>query len=483
MRAVRAADREDARLERSARLARRTRAEKIRGAAITTGRLATGIAGLVSAAVVVSGVTLVPWPSWSVVPPVLSVAPSAAEQVRVCPGPFLAVGTDVARINEIASVGAAELTASDTASRALSSSNPNTARDGAAVALSAGSDSAPIAGAQSQRLAGETLRGLSTASCTGPGDDEWLVAGSTALGHSAVLSLTNPSAVDAQVAVEVYSGTGRMTAEGLSAIPVRAGEQVAVSLAGFAPNEAQLALHITSTGGRVVPTLHLTHITGITPAGSDLVGAGAPLAVEQTIPGIIIDASSATAETGEGADGGATLRLLAPDSDTTVTVRFSSETGSPQPDRSVDLTAGSVTDVPLRDLPPGTYSVTVSATEPIVAGVQSVTAAPTGADFAWFTSAEVLSDTTVVAVPVGATALLHLTNPTASDITAAMSDGSEVTVPASGTLTVLTRSGVFSLTGSVGLFASVSLQAPGELASFAVPAPHPVAGSVQVATR
>ncbi|HLP23325.1 MAG TPA: DUF5719 family protein, partial [Microbacteriaceae bacterium] len=459
-----------------------TRGETIRGIALTGGRIATGVAGIAGAAIVAAGIGLVPWPAFSVVPPAVTVAPSAARQQLVCSGGFQTVGADSADVNAISVVGDARVLRSEGTETELLPESSGQQNSGGVV-LTAPAEAAPLVATQVQKIASETAAGVVSSPCVPATAESWLVGGSTALGNTSVLVLSNPSEVDATVRLELFGADGPIQAQGLGGIRVEPGRQVSVPLAGFAPNETRPVVHVVSVGARVVAQIDTAMVNGITLAGADTIAPSLPPATELVIPGLVVDASISAAESGEGADRAATVRLLAPSQDATVSVRVVGDVRSVEKDLSVDVSAGEVVDVALTDLPSGNYSVFVSSTAPVVAAAQSALATPEGIDFAWFAPTTPLGDTAVIPVVDGGTALIHLSNPTADEVRVRIADGPAVTVPAGGSTSVGLAVGLQRLSNTAGLYASVSLTGPGAFASSAVLGPQPLVGSLAVYTR
>lgn len=477
-------------------LAKEERAEKYakiplsKRIAITSGRMLVGLIGIGATVVVLGSVALVPWPSWGVSAPVVDVNPTGTEQQRVCAGPLLTVGANLSAATTISSIGAATVVATGGTTSSLTTDNPNAASDGAPQVLASPSDAAPLAASQSQELNLETVAGLTASACAEPVTESWLVGGTTALGHTAVLVLGNASDVPAEVHLELFGADGQLSTIGLGTTTVEPGQQVSLPLNGYAPSEPNLVVHVMSQGGRVAAALDTTAINGLTPFGADVIGPSAALATTATIPGLVVDASAAQAEFGAGADGFASVRLLAPTEQTLTKITVIGENGIPGATFSADLQPGEVTDLPLLNLAPGTYSLMISAEHAVVAAAQSAllaalpTTPPTNAvDYAWFASASTLPDAAGLAVPSAAPATLHLANPTAADVTVTIGGGQPVVVGSGKAVTVAVPAGASQLTGMQGLVASLSLQNPGRLASFTVPGVVLDSSSVAVYTR
>jgi len=346
---------------------------------------------------------------------------------------------------------------------------------------------ASVAGAQYQAVDRGDYRGLAAAACSSPSSDTWLVGGSTAVGRTTLLTLANPGAVESTVAVELFSPDGAVTASGLTGIVVAANSQRVVSLAGFGPGLASLALHVTSRGGPVTANLQEAIVRGIEPSGVDVIGATTAPNTVSVIPGVVVlGADEVAGRLGEDGfdDLGVALRVFVPgEAAAQVKVSVLPDSGN-QADAaaltgaSFDLVLdpGVVTDVPIEGLVDGGYSVVVESSVPVVSAMRSSTVAaqkvgsvPEGAsDLAWFAAATALSDTAYVTIASGPGASLHLVN--TGDTAAAVTVGTDsVAVAAGASVTVPVTGGEsLSLGGAEGLFASVSLQAPGRLASYLV---------------
>lgn len=220
-------------------------------------------------------------------------------------------------------------------------------------------------------------RGLASASCRAPASDDWFVGGSTAVGATATLVLTNPGLTAAQVELEVFGPNGEVEPTTTQHV-VAPGGTKEVDLGGAAADQSALVVHVTVTGGMVSAHVQDTAVRGFTPAGTDLVVPGAAPATRQVVTGLVTEASVV------GAPDAPVLRVLAPGgTGTTARVTILGPDGPvelPGAQR-VPLPAGEVTDVPLGGLPAGAYTVVVDADVPVVAGaVTSVTGAPGALD-------------------------------------------------------------------------------------------------------
>lgn len=249
-----------------------------------------------------------------------------------------------------------------------------------------------------------------------------------------------------------------------------------LSLAGFRPDVVSPVVHVTSRGGLVVANLQQSVVRGLVPGGLDIVGSTPAASLENVIPGVVVaDPLAVQAMLGGGPafeDVRTVLRLFTPgEADAGATVRVIPEGGA-QTGTSfeLDIEAGRVLDVPLDDLAAGSYTVRVESTEPIVAAVRVTAAAGGTSDFAWAVAAAALSDHAQVTVADGPGPQLHLSNPTAADVTVEVG-GQLVAVPADGSVAVPVEAGAtYQLAGFERLFAAVSFTEGGLLADYAV---HP----------
>jgi len=277
-------------------------------------------------------------------------------------------------------------------------------------------------------------RGLAAASCRTPASDDWFVGGSTAVGATATLVLTNPGLTAAQVELEIFGPNGRVEPTTAQHV-VAPGATKSVDLGGAAAEQAGLVVHVTVTGGMVSALVQDTAVRGFTPAGTDLVVPGAPPATRQVVTGV------STPGTQIGSPDAPVLRLLAPgDEGTTARVTLLGADGPvdlPGAQR-VLLEAGEVTDVPLGGLESGAYTVVVDADVPVVAGVSTSRVGEPGqlddeprVERAW--SAATVPDTHgAVALPRGVRARV---------VVGAVGDVAATTGEGTATLRVLGRDG------------------------------------------
>jgi len=350
-------------------------------------RTAGALAVLAAAAGVVVGGTALPRATTTVPGPHLVAVPPAVA-TAVCPGPPVlpeAGGTgafDPTPVDPVTTVtalsaptqgasgpGGLQALADGASLAALDATAPSAQLVGpvAPVVLRAEPDGAParVAGSTVSLVTAGDLRGLVGASCAAPTTDAWLVGGSTALGSTTQLVLTNPGSTAAEVQLTVWGPNGPVELTTPTQLVAPGGQRV-VDLGGLAADLRALAVHLTATGGRVTALLQDGAVRGFTPAGVDLVVPGLAPATRLTVPGVVVEDSEVDSPDAP------LLRLLAPgEAGTTARVTLLGPDGPVDLPgaASLDLVAGQVAELPLGGLAAGAYTVVVEADQPVVAGV------------------------------------------------------------------------------------------------------------------
>ncbi|ROP26725.1 DUF5719 family protein [Pseudokineococcus lusitanus] len=253
------------------------------------------------------------------------------------------------------------------------------------------------------------LRGLAASSCAAPSSDAWLVGGATAAGTSTRLTLVNPGETTAEASLEVLTPEGLVQPPAGRGVVVPPGARVDLLLDALVPDVEGLAVHVTSTGGAVAPSLSVDRLSGVVARGVEEVTPGASPATSAVVPGVpTVAGSTAVLRLGvpgaEAAD--VSWDVVAAPDQAEAAALLSSATTVP---------AGSVVDVPLGGLPVGTSAVVVDADVPVLASVvveRAPGGAPAVADLAVAPSASPLAAGTAVVLPdagAGLTSSLALT--------------------------------------------------------------------------
>jgi hypothetical protein len=303
--------------------------------------------------------------------------------------------------------------------------------------------------------------GLASTPCTAPDTDYWFI-GAAANAKSAKLNLFDSDPVAAEVNLAAYTQDGPVannviqTDQGLL---VQAGAQYAqpIDLTALATGTTPLAVHLTTTAGRVSAAL-LDRDSG---GGRDFILAQRP-APHLVIPGIPAPTGNAAVKMK------LQLTLLAPNGDTDVTLRWAG--GSTiTPNVSVPhLAAGKVQQLDLSDVPVvgEAAAVEIDSTNgtPIIAEIRVT--AEGGADSAYLNPVPALTGASVVADDSGGS-IVELTNTAAKDAQV------KVTVEGSGDPAAQT------VAVPAGSTKAVQLKAPTRAGSFAISV-QPLGGAPSV---
>lgn len=491
---------------------------RARRVALLSLRLVAGTVAVVAAAATVGAVGLAPFPVVGLTPPGVTVTPTPADELRTCAGTTLRLGdetgenADTPEAIGIPSVRSGAVNATLETSALPTSDAGNGGSSGAPTVLRiASSDGSLLAGAQSQVVDAKDFRGFSAATCAEPSGSIWLAGGATTVGRTSILTLANPTDVAAQVTISIFGEKGKVAAPGLSGIDVPAGGQRVLSLAGFAPGLVSPIVHVEARGGQVVAYLQQSIVRGLDAVGLDLVGAAPDPTTDLTFPGVQVFDSVGTNRAlslDDWDDIAPVVRILNPGTEPTeVTVSVTpidpEGIGTSFP---VQAEPGTVTEVGLDSgaevdsgvaLADGIYTVTMTATEPIVAGVRVSAAADIGAietegiipapasDVAWYTASPALAGDAFVTIAPGPSPVLVAVNPTgaAVSLVLAAQGGQDITldVPANGAASTPVVAGVsYVLTDPTGLYAAVSYATDDAMAAYPVTVARPVSGPILI---
>lgn len=298
---------------------------------------------------------------------------------------------------------------------------------GATSPMGEGSQFDGVLGASFERVGDGDLRGLAAITCVTAQHDEWLVGGSTSLGSSTRVVLSNPAAAPAEATLTIYGPLGQVGDPVVVAVPPHG--QSERLLEAVAAEIASLVVHVESTGPGVVATLQDSRLQGFHPGGTDWVGTQVP-GERLIIPSVGSEVDGATAM----------LRLLAPDG-ATVQASLVSAAGVETwgGARSLTLEPGVVTEV---SVPAGIVgAIEITADAPVVAAARTVVPhAPDeglegdlGYDHRWVSGFPDQEPATLQTIAPGAGATLAVYAPVATTVTFVDADGrtlATVSVPA-----------------------------------------------------
>ncbi|WP_150117051.1 DUF5719 family protein [Arthrobacter sp. ERGS1:01] len=316
------------------------------------------------------------------------------------------------------------------------------------------------------------LQGMAAATCQAPSNDLWLAGASTTVGRTAVLSLTNSTKSPATVSLDLFGTNGTVNAPGGKGLVVAPGTSRSVVLAGLAPDQAQLAVHVKSTGGAVSAVIQQSVLRGLTPGGVDYLAPVQSPATAQVVPGVRVQAPDAAAKISAQngySDATTALDVTVPGArDAIVEVKAFGPSGQVAlPNGGVfTAQAGKVTELSLVGLAQGTYSLSVTADSAVTAGVRLINATKPGSavDLAFAPSTSRLGDSHLALLPDGVTSSFAFTAPTGAATV------SLVPVSAAGALgaakTMELKAGITTLVDPTALLgpdaAAVLISATGE---------------------
>jgi hypothetical protein len=462
--------------------------------AATSGRLLTGVIGVavfIGAGLILGQAEL---PVVAADAPKATVTPTASDQSRLCPGPLLR--QDQTASAESFARSAVTLAADSSPEQTALVAPDNLAGDrfGLPTVLSVanvdGERGSLIAAAQSQSAGLDDLTGFAATACGEVSADSWLVGGSTDVGRTSMLSLSNPNRADAIVNLSFFGETGEIEAPGAKGIIIPAGENRVLSVASFAPSVRTPVIRVQSTGGQVFAVLQHSVTRGITPGGIELSAPTTPPSTDSVIPGVVI-ADSAPSPTGEIYDDSiAALRLFVPGTEPAqVDITFLSEQGTAAPSPlNYSIQGGVVQELSLNDFPAGSYSVSISSDVPLVAAARTTAVEGESSDFAWFGAAAPVEDSIRLAVAPGDGARLHLFNPASTALDVVLTDRTgretQVTVPAGEAVAPAVRGGMtYAVSGAGGAHAQVSFESAAGISAYAIQPANPLATPVIVYPR
>lgn len=208
---------------------------------------------------------------------------------------------------------------------------------------------------------GGELRGLSMSSCQLPSTEHWSVLGASTTGEDLVVTFANPNSSPSLVTIEAFGANGPIDVK-THQITVPAHSTQSVLAGGLFPEESALALHIRADGQGVATWIQSSAMQGETPKGNTTIAAARPR--EETML------------VGVSTQGTSTLRLVVPptgnaDNDNAhLSLSYTSEAGTFNvPGGQMDISAGSVVDIPLSGITDDRYTLRVHSDRQVVAQI------------------------------------------------------------------------------------------------------------------
>lgn len=413
-----------------------------------------------------------------------------AQLALVCTGSFGELGADPSRPTDSIPGGDTALTISGETSQefALARVTPG----GSDPLVLESPITSTLAAAEIQTLGSATQQGIAASACTEPAHEQWVVGGSSALGVSSTLVLGNPFEVPATVQVTLFDETGKIDSNKTAGVLVPAKSQRIVSLNGYAPASESLAVRVESVGAAVSAHMGVSHKVDIRSFAVDTVTSQAAPQSMLVVPGVTNRNTHNDGPTGdlqEHEDFPVVVRVLSPAASGSAQITAYFEDREAETLGSIDFAAGVVTDFTVNQWPEDAQGVVVSASAPIIGGVQGSADVPPAHDYAWFAPAPVLAATTEVGVSVVSGGELVIANTSDADARVAVTPeaGSlravTVEVPAGNAVPVSGVSGAATLRSDVPVSAGVRVVQDAFIAGYPVIAPPERSSTLRVYTR
>jgi len=274
--------------------------------------------------------------------------------------------------------------------------------------------------AQSYQVASSNgVNGVLGTNCQLPATESWLVGGVTTVGREALLIISNPAATDATIDLQLFGENGPIDGAGLNGISVSANRTVVLPLAGYAPEQKSLAVHLQSSGAAVASWIQERTVRGTVSAGTDLISPSIPAGTSLTIPGLLkrgtADATTLIGNNSDYSDLTPSIQVLVPgERSATVTIQVigvgSKAVGTVLQEQ---VSAGSTGSFDLTGLKDGDYSVFVLADQPVQAAVK-LSRTKKGStpitDFAWLPAVDAVSSKLAVTSAKSAISKLSIAN-------------------------------------------------------------------------
>lgn len=265
-----------------------------------------------------------------------------------------------------------------------------------------GSLAVGLAGLQTWTKLDSDDRGLVATPCVAPTSEVWLAAGGGEPTRRERLVIANPGGNAATVDVAVFGVGGAIATPGSSRLAIPPRGRSVVLLDAIAGGEVSPVVHVVASGGLVTAVIEDSWIDGAVGRGRDDAAPSSAPALDQVIPGVVVD-------------GPALVRIFVPGtSEAIVQARVLTPSGpTALPTTAVTrVPGGSVRDLPIEGLAPGTYAVQLTSDHPIVAAAMTQrrpdAAAPS--DLAWAASTPPIDTLAGTPLPPGVRATLALSS-------------------------------------------------------------------------
>jgi hypothetical protein len=355
--------------------------------------------------------------------------------------------------------------------------------------------SALLTGSQSQFLQSSEVGGLAATTCQRPGSDIWLVGGDTRTGREALLILSNPTAIDATVELQLQATNGFLDVPGLSGISVPKHRSVIVPITGLAPKLETFSVHVLARGGALAAWLQQKTVRGLRAAGFDLIAPAPPAATALTIPGLFVRGTSQVRELAKTSnnyfDVANTLRVSNSTAHDAHILAQVTGTNSKTFGTVIQGTvpANSTSDFEISGITDGDYSIFLTSDQPVRASAKlnrTNASAKPETDFTWLPSVVAEAGVRSIAVPGQATSKLSVSNPgrTAAQISVRSAGlSSSFALKPGSTASVKVAAGSAQLASDAPVAATLIIDVRSSVASIPMVEYRNVGGKISVVVR
>lgn len=356
-----------------------------------------------------------------------------------------------------------------------------------------------LATAQSFEIAASNgVNGALGANCQAPTPESWLVGGVTSVGREALLILANPSDTDATVDLQLYGASGLIDGAGLNGISVSANRTVVLPLAGFAPDQTSLTVHVVSRGAAVASWIQERSVRGTVSAGADYVPPAVEAATSLVIPGLLKrgtdDATALIAGNPDYADLTPSVQVFVPGSQAaTVTVQvIGSSAKATGTVLQQQIQGGTTASLDITGLKDGDYSVFVISDQPVQAAVKlsrTKKGSSPVTDFAWLPAVTSVTGPVVITAPNSGVTKVSIANGSLQNATVTLknlTDGSSQTAKVShlgSTVLSVPAGGVLRLTSDQPVAATAIADFTGQIVALPLQDFKNVGGKLGVLIR
>jgi hypothetical protein len=309
------------------------------------------------------------------------------------------------------------LTGAGASATAISDSNHALANVGATTAVAlrvsdpmgtAVQGSSLLTAQNYQVVSDPAMQGAVGANCQSPTVEQWFIGATTTIGRESLLLISNPNNTDATVDLNLFGANGSIDSAGLNGIAVSANRSVVLPLAGFAPENESLTVHLTAHGAAVASWIQQKTVRGTSAAGADLISPSTDASKDLVIPGLLkrgtADATKLIAGNDNYSDLTPRLSIFVPgDVAATVTAQIIGLDAKTYGTVVQETVSGKQSqEFPITGLKDGDYAVFITSSQPVIAGIKlsrTKSGKTPNTDFTYLPAVASSETTQVIAVP------------------------------------------------------------------------------------